>query len=249
MAIGRDVYLDTRLSLAKLDEMFPPSNEHPGLSSPATAGLASLLQTLMVDVGMFREVVKQIPTNSPLMKDPKFQKDRAGFFGPDWKPDSSSRVEGIVHTRNMFDTLESLLVDGRRWMGNTESISIVDLEGVWVIDWFLGDLKSPQEYFSEKQYPLVHQWRSRYCEELGAAKACMKKPMLLQGPDAVKIISASAFTDKDVIVDTADPLHLMAGTTVELFPTDGGGFTHKVRRPLLMPYERHHLLTSLTGPR
>ncbi|EME45806.1 hypothetical protein DOTSEDRAFT_71486 [Dothistroma septosporum NZE10] len=227
MAVGRDVYLDTRLMLAKLDEIFPPSDKHPGLSAPETKGLAQLLQKLMVDVSGFREAVKQIPMNSPIAKDPKFQKDRAGFFGPEWKPDSSSRSEGIVHMRHIFDMLESLLVDGRRWIGSSEKISMADLEGVWVIDWFLGDLKGPEEYFSSKQYPLVHQWRSRYREELDAAKGRAAKPMSLQGPDAVKLISASAFTDRDMVVDAADPLRLKAGTTVELFPTDGGGFTHK----------------------
>ena len=249
MAIGRDVYLDTRLMLAKLDELFPLSDEHPGLWSPETAGLAQLLQKLMVDVSGFREVVKQIPRDSALAKDPKFQKDRAGFFGPDWKPDSGSRVEGIVHTRHIFDILESLLIDGRRWIGKTEKISSADLEGVWIVDWFLGDLKAPEEYFSQKHYPFVHQWRSRYREELGAAKARAKKPMSLQGPDAVKLISASAFTDRDVVVDTADPLRLKAGTAVELSPTDGGGFTHKVRQPLLLMPDERRMLTSSTGPR
>ena len=94
-------------------------------------------------------------SNSPMMRDRSFQNDRADFFGPEWKSDRSSRVEGIVHMRHIFGVLESLLVDGRRWIGNTEKVSMADLEGVWVIDWFLGDLKAPDEYFCPKQYRRV----------------------------------------------------------------------------------------------
>ena len=58
----------------------------------------------------------------------------------------------------------------------------------------------------------------------------------------MKRISASAFADRDVGVDAPDPLRLKAETAVELFPTDGGGFTHEVRQPLLVPDSKRHVL-------
>lgn len=131
MSIGRDVYADTRLMIAKLEEMFPASSEHPGLSSKETAGLAQLLQRLSVDT-MFREVVKQIPQNSALLKDSKFQKDRAGFFGPEWQSQDPrlTRPEGITHMRHCLEIIESLFVEeGQRWVAGTKAMSLADLEG------------------------------------------------------------------------------------------------------------------------
>ncbi|KAJ8119985.1 hypothetical protein ONZ43_g3191 [Nemania bipapillata] len=45
LSIGRDVYLDTRLILQKLDALYPPSAAHPGISgtSPEHAALEHLL--------------------------------------------------------------------------------------------------------------------------------------------------------------------------------------------------------------
>lgn len=46
----------------------------------------------------------------------------------------------------------------------------------------------------------------------------------------MRLIVSSDFSDKDIVVDEMDPLRLKAGVEVDLFPTDGGGFTHQVRR-------------------
>lgn len=128
MTIGRDVLLDTRLMIAKLEELFPASSQHPGLSSPQTKGLAQLLARLSMDVSMFRAAVAMIPSDFPLLKDPKFQRDRAGFFGPNWKLDDSARPEAVTTMRHCFDLLESLLYDGRKWVGGAD-MSLGDLEG------------------------------------------------------------------------------------------------------------------------
>lgn len=70
----------------------------------------------------------------------------------------------------------------------------------------------------------------RYRKELDVAKARVRKSVSLGGADAVRSIVSSDFSDKDMVVDERDPLRLTAGVEVELFPTDGGGFTHQVRR-------------------
>jgi hypothetical protein len=102
--------------------------------------------------------------------------------------------------------------------------------GVWVLNWFLNDLNPTQEYFSEDRYPKVHAWVRRYRKELDVAKARVRKSISLGGADAVRLIVSSDFSDKDIVVDEMDPLRLKAGVEVDLFPTDGGGFTHQVRR-------------------
>lgn len=128
MSIGRDIYYDTRLIIAKLEEMFSSSGEHPGLSSPETVGMAALLNKLVVE-NMFREAVKCIPQDFALLKDKRFQKDRAGFFGPGWKVDASSYGDGLVSMRHFFDIAESMFVDGRQWVAGTKELSMADFEG------------------------------------------------------------------------------------------------------------------------
>ena len=41
------------------------------------------------------------------------------------------------------------------------------------------------------------------------------------------------YTDTALFIDPGDPLQLREGTNVELYPTDGGGFTHKDRGRLI----------------
>jgi hypothetical protein len=56
MAIGRDVYLDSRAIIQRLEELFPASEQHPGFSTPETAGLAALLNKFTVDASLFVNV-------------------------------------------------------------------------------------------------------------------------------------------------------------------------------------------------
>ncbi|GIZ44822.1 hypothetical protein CKM354_000800900 [Cercospora kikuchii] len=224
MAIGREVYVDTRIMIAKLEELFPASAEHPGLSMPETTGLAGLLQKLMVDVSVFSKVVSQVPQDLPMLKDPKFAKDRAEFRTADQKRNPQLiKPEGTVHLRQCFDMVEALLADGRTWVGNTANLSLADLEGGWALEWFLGDLMPDQAYFSEKQYPKVHAWIRRYRDAVRAATKHAQKPLRLQGAQAVDAVTSAAFHDRQLVVDANDPLRLTKGDHVKVFPMDGGG--------------------------
>lgn len=101
------------------------------------------------------------------------------------------------------------------------------LAGVWVIDWFLGDIQAPKEYFSEETYPKVIAWRNRFKQELEKAKSRAPQPVRLEGADAVQAVLNADFTDKDLQVDSNDPVGIQSGTSVEVYPTDGGGFMDK----------------------
>ena len=39
------------------------------------------------------------------------------------------RAAGLVHVRQCFDVVETLLGDGRSWVGGTEGVTLADLEG------------------------------------------------------------------------------------------------------------------------
>lgn len=234
MAIGRDVYLDTRLMIAKLEELFPPSLEHPALSTKETAGLAALMQKLAIEGSMFREVVKNIPSHFPLLRDEKFQKDRAGFFQPSFKMEAKlMRPEGIANMRHLFDVVEALFADGRTWVGGTQQPSLADLECVWPLDWFLGDLQPSKQHFSAEIYPGVYAWRSRFRTVLDATKQKATKATRVKGEQAASMVTSAKFSDTSLVVDANDPLKLREGSIVELFPLDGGGHTHQDRGRLI----------------
>lgn len=57
LSIGRDVYLDTRLILQKLEALYPPSAAHPPLSARTGehAAIERLLSRYAVDGGLFRK--------------------------------------------------------------------------------------------------------------------------------------------------------------------------------------------------
>lgn len=130
-AIGRDVYLDTRAIIARLEQLFPASAQHPGLSTPETAGLAALLNKFVTDASLFVHSTTIMSPDLPVFKDEKFLKDRAGFFGPKGMVESlkERRGAGLVHVRQCFEILETLLGDGRRWVGGTEGVTMADHEG------------------------------------------------------------------------------------------------------------------------
>jgi glutathione S-transferase len=129
MAIGRDVYVDSRMIIRRLEELFPPSEEHPAFSTKETAGLAGLLNKLNIDIGMFSLAVMMMPPDLPLLKDETFVKDRSEYFGGSF-PEfvAKNRQRGLCHMRQCFDIVESLVVD-KQWVGGTSKPTLADLEG------------------------------------------------------------------------------------------------------------------------
>lgn len=228
MAIGKDIYLDTRVMISRLEELFPPSSKHPALSSKESMGVAGLLQKLAIE-NMFREVAKNIPSHFPLLRDEKFQKDRAQLFPPSPVKTEGKlvRPEAITHMRHLFDVVEALFADERDWVAGTSQLSLADLEGLWPLDWFITDLEPSKEHFSESIYPKVYAWRKKFRSVLDATMQRNGKPVRMKGDQAARVVTSSQFSDEDLMVDANDPLELKEGTMVEVFPVDYGGHFHK----------------------
>ncbi len=130
LAIGRDVYCDTRLILDKLEQLFPGSTL--GASQPDQRAVQKLLETWTIDGGVFARASQLIPTSMPLLNDPKFTKDREDFSGRSWdkKQIEAMRPESIAHIREAFSFLErTLLADDREWILKTKKPSLADIEG------------------------------------------------------------------------------------------------------------------------
>jgi len=66
LAIGRDVYCDTRLIIAKLEQLFPDGNL--GSETAFGRGLEKLLETWTIDGGVFWRTAQLIPSDSEVIK-------------------------------------------------------------------------------------------------------------------------------------------------------------------------------------
>lgn len=131
MSIGKDIYCDTRLILSKLEERFPSGAL--GASQPDERAVEKLLESWTIDGGIFARAAQLIPPEMPLLKDPKFRKDREDYTGRSWAQDSitAARPEALTHIRDAFEILEiGLLADGREWILKTEKPSLADIEGL-----------------------------------------------------------------------------------------------------------------------
>ena len=135
VAIGKDIYTDSRLILSKLENLYPASDAHPSISASTfeNKAIEKLLEYWMVDGGIFARGAQLIPTSMPLLKDPKFTKDRQQFSGTSWNKDEMEaiRPEALVEIKSALAFLEELLLaDGREWILNTKSPSLADIEGM-----------------------------------------------------------------------------------------------------------------------
>lgn len=130
MAIGRDVYCDSRLIIEKLEQLFPDGAL--GASQPDQRAIQKLLEKWTIDAGVFNKASQLIPTSMPLLNDPRFTKDREEFSGRSWDKEKieAMRPESIAHVREGFSFLEhTLLADDRKWILKTNRPSLADIEG------------------------------------------------------------------------------------------------------------------------
>ncbi|THY21977.1 hypothetical protein D6D02_01248 [Aureobasidium pullulans] len=226
LSIGRDIYYDTRLILARLEKSFPATPSYPALSAPQNKGLEALLEKFTVDAGIFSKAAQSLPPDLPVMKDEKFLKDREDFTGTSWT--QADRVKGypeaLAHIKHAFDILEALLADGRQWIGGTEKVSLADIHAVWPFAWIADML--PKQAFPKDQHPNTWAWLNRFKKTAKEAEKSGKKTVSLDGQAAIKHIIAASYHDQQTGVDAQDPVKLEEGDLVSLWPTDSG-FRHK----------------------
>ena len=130
LAIGKDVYCDTRIIIEKLEGLFPDGAI--GASAADQRAMQQLLAIWTIEAGVFVRGSQLIPSNMPLLKDAKFQKDREDFSGRAWSKEAidANRPEALAAIRSSMKLLETtLLADGRDWVLNTPRPSLADIEG------------------------------------------------------------------------------------------------------------------------
>ncbi|KAK7192040.1 hypothetical protein DPSP01_003907 [Paraphaeosphaeria sporulosa] len=223
LAIGRDVYLDTRLILRTLEKKFPDGKL--GSDKPEQQFIEKLLDKYMVEGPVFQQTAGLVP--SAFLKDPSFAKDRKGFLGRNWTPDEldEGRPESLVFVRNLFDLLETtILADGRNWVLGTERPSLADIQAIWPVDWATS-MNMPSHVVSEELFPKVYAWISRFQHALKDAAASCSEPVPLNGDEAVsymKTFKESQQATAEDVVDKHDPQEVERGTLVEMYPSDWG---------------------------
>ncbi|TLD12318.1 uncharacterized protein PgNI_03344 [Pyricularia grisea] len=253
LSIGRDVYLDTRLILSKLEESHP-SVPKLGASEPQSKGVQRLLAALTLDTGIFFAAMGLLPRDLPALKDPNFQKDRASFIKEKPMGGWLSRADAVNKIRDAMELLETtLLADGRDWILQTEKPSLADIEAIWPFHWLItlpGSPALPSDQVSAELFPRVFAWIQRFDKAVGAAGSSGSKPRKLKGKEAAQLILASRLNDDYAEADltAADGEGLTRGSMVRLWPTDTGS-GHRDAGKLVHMDQAEIVIENLRGVR
>jgi glutathione S-transferase len=242
LSVGRDVYLDTRLMLPKLESLFP-AKPRLGATAPDQQALTQLLQSLMVDAGLFARGVQLLPPDLPLLRDPAYFRDRGDFVGAPLSRDAMARArpEAVAAMQRAFALFEhGFLADGRTWILGTPAPGLADIEGVWVFHWVTGLPGAvPRHVISEESFPRVFAWVARFQAAVSEAKKQMGSPTKLQGDDALALVAGAAWGEEmEGKVDGNDSVvkaqGLKVGDVVTVYPTDTGSSHRDVGKLVAM---------------
>lgn len=239
LAISRDIYLDTRLQLQKLEKL-DTSAARLGSASAEHRAIERLLSHLMNDAGIFNWAAALLPGSLPLLRDPKFQKDREDFTGAKARrtPERDARIQPVAlrEIASVFRFLEdTLLADGREWVLGTPSPGLADIEAVWPLHWLKGLPGAlPEDKFSPGVYPRVYAWIDRFDEAVREAQSRAGEQCRVKGGEASRLIVGSGYHDEELGVDATDfdavSLGLARGDEVLVGPTDTGSSGKDVGR-------------------
>ncbi|ROW13380.1 hypothetical protein VPNG_05509 [Cytospora leucostoma] len=240
LSIGRDVYLDTRLILQKLEQLPDVSAPRLGAAEGTEQrGVERLLEALNIDGGVFLWAAALLPRDLPVFKDPAFLRDRADYLaggsgggaGAVLQQTPAARYEALSGIRDAFELLETtLLADGRDWILKTDGPSLADIEAIWPFHWLSGLPGAlPPDQVSEARFPKVFAWIERFDRAVSAG-GDDEVPSVSGDEAAQTIVGSSYFEAQDGRVDETEPLGkalgLKRGERVVVFPLDTGS-NHK----------------------
>lgn len=249
MSIGRDIYLDTRLIIAKLEVLYPassPSSPHPGISSlpsasPDQAALQHLISRWTTEFpgGLFSHAARLMPPDSGFLRNKHFVRDRNQLVSgnPDAKaftPEGlrAARPAALVEVMRFVEFLEgTMLADGRDWvLGGTATEggpSLADIEAVFILHWLNGMPGAlPPDVIGPAKYPRTFAWIARFD---GHVKQVATKPDVVTGEEAAALVLDAAYaepltSDGGETVCREDPvvaaLGLHRGDVVTVWPVD-----------------------------
>ncbi|KAF7196875.1 hypothetical protein HII31_01793 [Pseudocercospora fuligena] len=242
MSIGRDIYIDTRLMLAKLETFFPENRL--GAEDAFGSGVEDLLENFVIDGGPFWRTAGCIPPTAPLMKDEVWKKDRFDGSGGGFTKQAllDNRSWSISQLRIYYSLVEKMLEDGRQWILGGDNPGLAEIHAGWVHDWGVnmaqdirddsdGSTADMKRALSDIEFPKLYDWVKRFRNAAeDAEKENTEGGRLQEGADAedqiVDRVLAAEFTEQDPYFDESDVLGLSRGQRVTVAPVDFG-FTHK----------------------
>ena len=233
LSIGRDVYLDTRLIIQKLEGVHPEKPQL-GATKGSDKALEHLLQTYSIDGGLFVNAFRVLPGNLPHLKDPVFLKDRSEFMGGKLTSEGmdKGRPEAINEVKAAFELLEhGLLADGREWVLGTDGPRVADIEAIFPLHW-VSEIPGalPTKIFSDFTYPKTMAWIKRFKQAVNEAQKSLGRVEKVSGEDAIKLTTTSPWNESPGSVDKGDSVvtaeGLNVGDLVTVWPTDSGA-SHK----------------------
>jgi hypothetical protein len=131
LAIGRDIYLDTRCQLRKLETLFTTSSPTLSATTPHDTFVQQLLEMYMIEGPVFSMAAGLMPVQEEM-----FRKDRKGFLGRNWGKEEldEGRGNSLAYMRGLFKFFEqTVLCDGREWVLGGEKCSLADIEGEFTL--------------------------------------------------------------------------------------------------------------------
>ena len=197
-------------------------------SDPEAKAIERLLESFIIDSGVFVQTSRLLPPTLPLLQDPKFNRDRADFTGVKMSREAAEalRPEALGEVRRAMLMLETtLLADGREWLLKTAGPSLADFEAVWPIHWLI-NIPGAMPAEQAKQFPKVYAWSSRFEKAVRAVAKAQGKAPSVSGEEAHKTILGSPYHEEAVGVDAAEAVvqfhGLRKGDTVQVWPLDSG---------------------------
>jgi glutathione S-transferase len=230
LAIGRDVYCDTRIILEKLEQLIPENRL--ASTDPFMRGVEYLLESWVNEGGPFWRTSQMIP--AALLQDDKFLEDRTEMIGVPFSREGlgAMRPEAVVHSRIFLDAVENrFLADGRQFISGKDKPDLTDIHTAWVWDWMFGMSKivpdvAVKEGITKDNYPRAFAWTARHRQFCEAVTEKNGKPEILSNEDAyARVLGSNEFEDIKG-VDKYDPLGFSQGQMIECWPTDSGQNHH-----------------------
>ncbi|KAF2856468.1 hypothetical protein T440DRAFT_524010 [Plenodomus tracheiphilus IPT5] len=230
LAIGKDIYHDSRLIISKLEELYPNSALTP--RTPVEVGVQRLFENWTIDGGIFGAAVKCMPywNSNSLLQNKAFLDDRQTLMGGRRMSAESmekGRAEGLAAMRVAFEMLEgTFLADGREWVLGGEGPTTADIDAVWPFEWVAWD-KGMQGSLKdggcgEEEFPRVYAWVRRFMEAVGRSKKDCEKPKRVNQEEVVQSIVGATSKPAETTFDPTNSQGLNKGDKVHVYPLDYG---------------------------
>ena len=239
LAVGRDIYCDSRCILEHLERLYTAS---PQLGSPDSfsEGMERILESWIFDGGPFARTAGLIPADASLALKQDWLDDRRELTGVNFNAESLGRArpDALSQTRIHLQIVEeSLLADGRKWLGGNDGPGISDVHAMWIFDWMMrpkermGMRHAYPWLLNDKNYPKTIAWVDRMEEAFQTARRSNGAPKQLSDDDVVQMIESSTYWESNQLeIDQHDPSGLRRDDTVDLIALDSAPATGVSRR-------------------